>query len=277
MPEATIKMSDGVALALHRWEPSTPSIGTVAIVHGLGEHGGRYRRLAGDLASAGWLVIAPDLRGHGRSPGARGTIPADDALRDDVLSILRAARSEATGPLVLLGHSMGGAFAAAAIQHQPDAADALVLSSPALRADVSAFQQLLMRTMRGIAPNVAVGNGLEPQFLSHDRAVVQAYVTDPLVHDRVSTRLAQAILNAGAAAIDAAPRWRTRTLLLYAGADKLVNADGSDAFAAAAPRSFVTTKRFETLFHEIFNETGRDEPVRALLDWLRTLPDNGGV
>ena len=264
-------MSDGVTLAVTRWAPASSPLGTILIAHGLGEHGGRYRQLAADLTGAGWNVLVPDLRGHGRSPGARGTIPDDNSIRNDILTSLRLARAANDGPLVLLGHSMGGAFAAAAIAENADAADALVLSSPALRADLSTAQRIMMHTMRRVAPNIAVGNGLNAQFLSHDRAVVDAYLADPLVHDRVSPRLAQAILTAGATAIAAAPQWRTRSLLLYAGADQLVNPRGSAEFSAAAPRTLVTTERFDGFHHEIFNETDRHKPVATLLAWLQAL------
>jgi alpha-beta hydrolase superfamily lysophospholipase len=165
---------------------------------------------------------------------------------------------------------MGGAFAAWAIAHEPTAADALVLSSPALRADLSVVQRLLMTTMLRLGPDVAVSNGLDANFISHDRAVVEAYTSDPLVHDRVSSRLAHAIMVAGETARAAASRWQVPTLLLYAGADRLVNPAGAQAFATAAPASVVTAQRFDALYHEIFNETGREEPLRALLGWLRT-------
>jgi alpha-beta hydrolase superfamily lysophospholipase len=271
MNEQMLTLRDGSQLAERRWTSPGHRQGTIVIVHGLGEHGGRYAQLAGDLTADGWDVHAPDLRGHGRSPGARGAIPASETIRDDILDALRSARTGAVGPVVLLGHSMGGAFAAWAIAHEPTAADALLLSSPALRTDLSSVQRFLMVTMQHIAPNLAVGNGLDANLISHNRAVVAAYTADPLVHDRVSARLARAIVTAGEAAIAAAPGWRCPTLLLYSGADRLVNASGAMAFAAAAPASVVSARRFDTLYHEIFNETGRAEPVAAALGWLRTL------
>ncbi|MDZ7631677.1 MAG: alpha/beta hydrolase [Gemmatimonadaceae bacterium] len=273
LPSATdhLTMRDGVPLALQQWAPASAAIGTIVIAHGLGEHVGRYAQLAGELTGAGWLVRAADHRGHGRSPGVRGAIPAEESVRDDLIEQLVAARATTRGPVVLLGHSMGGAFAAWAIAHQPDAADALILSSPALVADLSAVQRALMNTMRHVAPNLTVGNGLDVSFISHDRAVIDAYTTDPLVHDRVSSRLARAIMTAGAAARGAAAQWRTPTLLIYAGDDRLVNPRGSQAFAASAPAGVVTARRFDGFYHELFNETERARPVRAVLDWLGEL------
>ena len=268
--QRVITAPDGASLALHEWMPDGSRRGTVVIAHGLGEHAGRYDPLARELGLAGWAVRATDHRGHGKSHGARGAIPTSDAIRDDILWSLRLARQANSGPLVLLGHSMGGAFAAAAIAHDPTAADALILSSPALLADLSVVQRLLVTTMRRIAPNVVVGNGVNADFISHDREVVAAYKADPLVHDRVSPRLAHAIMTAGVTVRAAAPRWSTPTLLLYAGADRLVNPRGSQEFASAAPPSVVTTRRFDTLYHEIFNELDRVQPVAAMLEWLRS-------
>ncbi len=271
--DGRLPLRDGTHLALRTWQPVAAPVGTIVIAHGLGEHVGRYQQLADDLASAGYVVRAADHRGHGASPGARGAMPATESMRDDLLDALTAARDASPGPLILLGHSMGGAMAAWAIAHQPSAADALILSSPALLADLSPVQKLLMHTMRRIAPDVAIGNGLDAQFISHDRAVVAAYTSDPLVHDRITARLAHAIMLAGEAARAAAPRWTTPTLLLYAGDDRLVNPRGSQEFASGAPASVVTARRFDALYHEIFNEAERHEPVTVLLNWLRTRAD----
>lgn len=267
--QTSITMRDGAPLAVHRWTPGGSSRGTVVIAHGLGEHAGRYAQLAGDLTGDGWTVVAPDHRGHGITPGPKGVLPTAIAIRDDLLEIVASERGTINGPLYLLGHSMGGAFAASAIAHAPEAVDGLILSSPALKADLSAVQRVMVSMMLRLAPNVAVSNGLKAQFISHDADVVAAYASDPLVHDRVSSRLASAIVTAGVTVIAAAPRWRTPTLLLYAGDDRLVNPAGSRAFVAAAPREVVTSRCFEPLYHEIFNERDRDGPVQALLEWLR--------
>jgi alpha-beta hydrolase superfamily lysophospholipase len=261
-------MQDGVELTQTIWPADGTAIGTVVVVHGLGEYSGRYSALAADLCNAGWEVHATDLRGHGRSPGARGSIPSATAMQDDIRAMAQFARTTTPGPVIVLGHSMGGAFAAAALARQPTLADGLVMSSPALRADLSVVQRILMTTMLQLGPNIAVNNGLDPNYLSHDRAVVDAYTSDPLVHDRVSSRLAHAILTAGEQVRAAASTWCVPTLLLYSGDDHLVNASGSDAFAAAAPPALVTTRRFDRLYHETFNETERAEPVATLLTWL---------
>ena len=113
---------------------------------------------------------------------------------------------------------------------------------------------------------------IEPAWISRDALVVRQYSDDTRVHHRVTPRLAQFIVESGAAALAAAPRWRVPTLLMWSGADRCVCPAGSAAFAAAAPRAVVQTRCFDGLAHEIFNEPEREFVVGALLEWLEKTP-----
>ena len=178
--------------------------------------------------------------------------------------------------MILLGHSLGGLVAGRFVSLQLRPVDALVMSSPALDPGLSAFQKVLVATLPAIAPNLRVNNGLDPRFLSHDPAVVAAYRADPLVHPKISARLARFIATAGPATVAAAAHWQVPTLLLYAGDDHLVNPAGSRAFAAVARASaqvqpgILSAQVFESLYHEIFNEApNAAAPVLAALKtWL---------
>lgn len=262
-----IRAQDGTPLHVHRW-PGQGSRGTVLIVHGLGEHGGRYAHVAAWLAARGFRVLGYDHRGHGRSGGPRGVIPRADALVDDLAMVLDVLRP-AQGPLVLLGHSMGGAVAAQFVAEARRSVDALVLSSPALAAKLSPLQRVMLGIGLAIAPFLTQGNGIDANDISHDPDVVQRYLGDPLNHNRVCALLAKSILDGGAIARAAAARWQVPTLLVYAGADALVDPAGSDAFAASAPREVVEAERFRGLFHEILNEGTLAAPVFARIEhWL---------
>lgn len=263
---------DGENLAVIDWplEPGQHRRGVVLIVHGLGEHAGRYDALAERLNSWGFSVRAYDQHGHGESSGQRGALPTDTHLLDDLADVLDDTRrhTDPRIPVILLGHSLGGLVAARLVSLNMRKVEGLVLSSPALDAGMNPVQKLLVAVLPRIAPNLRVGNGLDPQYLSHHAGVVQDYRNDPLVHDRISARLARFIAEAGPATLDGAPGWRTPTLLLYAGADKLVNPAGSRAFAAAAPPRVVTSHGFEGLYHEIFNEVEREAVLAQLQRWL---------
>ena len=276
---ANLSTDDGLPLFLHDWPHAAPR-GTVLIVHGLGEHGGRYAHVAAQLNAWGWRVMAHDHRGHGRSGGERGRIASDDALLRDLSLVIDAARAGSTGPLLLLGHSMGGLIAARFVAEGLQAApapwhrevDGLVLSSPALRIGMNGFQKLLLATLGPLAPNLAVANGLEPSWVSRDPAVVAAYVADPLVHDRISARLARFIADGGEFVRGVAPRWRVRTLLMWAGSDRCVAPSGSAEFAAAAPKAVLQAQVFEPLYHEIFNEPEQAQVFMRLQAWLQQRP-----
>jgi alpha-beta hydrolase superfamily lysophospholipase len=263
--------SDGENIAVRDWPlpPGMPLRGVVVIVHGLGEHAGRYARLAEHLNTWGFAVRGYDQFGHGESSGARGGLPGPLRLLEDLVDVVESTRQRTSErvPLIVLGHSLGGLVVAAAVARGMGV-DALVLSSPAFGARLSVVQKLLLSIMPRLAPGLAVANGLDPALLSHDAKVVAAYRADPLVHDRISGRLARFITATGPQVLARAADWPVPTLLMYAGDDRLVDPEGSRAFAAAAPPGLVTSRGFDGLYHELFNEAD-SRPVYALLmQWL---------
>ena len=266
---------DGLQLHVREWPASNPR-GTVLIVHGLGEHIGRYAHVAAQLNAWGWSAVGYDHRGHGGSEGARGGLHHRDDLLNDLASMIDSARARGPGPLVLLGHSMGGLVAArfVAAASMPGApawsrpVDALVLSSPALDAGTTAWQKLLLSVLGRLAPNLGLSNGLKPTWISRDAAVVGAYMADPLVHDRITPRLARFIVDAGEWVRANAATWSVPTLLLYAGSDRCVVPAGSAALAAAAPKALLTVQEFQHMHHEIFNEPEQAEVFAVLGGWL---------
>jgi alpha-beta hydrolase superfamily lysophospholipase len=269
---STFVALDGDNLAVQDWPLASQQAlrGVVLLVHGLGEHAGRYDRLAGQLNDWGFAVRGYDQYGHGESGGPRGGLPTDSRLLDDLADIVDSTRARMGPhtPLILLGHSMGGLVAARFVALGLRPVQALVLSSPALDPGLNAIQKLLLAVLPKIAPNLRIGNGLDASLISHDPAVVAAYQADKLVHDRVSARLARFIADGGPATLAQAASWSVPTLLLYAGADRLVNPAGSRAFAAAAPQTVLSAHCFEALYHEIFNELDAAPVFAELKKWL---------
>lgn len=268
----TFVASDGDNVVIQDWplEAGVRLRGVVILVHGLGEHAGRYDHVARQLNAWGFAVRGYDQCGHGESGGAPGSLPTDTRLLDDLADIVDStrARMDKGTPLIVLGHSMGGLVAGRFVSLGMRKVDALVMSSPALNPGLSAFQKLLVAVLPKLFPNLRVGNGLNASYISHDPAVVAAYQSDRLVHDRISARLARFIATAGPATVALAPQWKVPTLLMYAGEDKLVQPQGSRDFAAAAPTGVVTTHCFEGLYHEIFNELDAAPVFAALRQWL---------
>jgi alpha-beta hydrolase superfamily lysophospholipase len=275
MGESTLSpltASDGENIAVYDWRLDEPmaSRGMVLIVHGLGEHAARYDHVARRLNDWGFAVRSYDQYGHGESGGVRGGLPHAHRFFDDLADVVDETRlrMHSTQPLILLGHSMGGLVAAQFVLRKLRGVEALVLSSPALDAGLSTVQKLLLTTLPKIAPNLRVANGLNAAYISRDPAVVNAYRQDPLVHDRISARLAQFIAHEGAEVIAQAPTWAVPTLLMYAGADRLVNPAGSRAFTQVAPKALVHSHCFEPMYHEILNEPDSALVFERLRAWL---------
>jgi len=268
----TFVASDGDNVVIQDWplEAGVRLRGVVILVHGLGEHAGRYDHVARQLNAWGFAVRGYDQCGHGESGGAPGSLPNDTRLLDDLADIVDStrARMDKGTPLIVLGHSMGGLVAGRFVSLGIRQVDALVMSSPALNPGLNAFQKLLVAVLPKLFPNLRVGNGLNASYISHDPAVVAAYQSDRLVHDRISARLARFIATAGPATVAMAPQWKVPTLLMYAGDDRLVAPQGSRDFAAAAPAAVVTAHCFEGLYHEIFNELDAKPVFAALRQWL---------
>ncbi len=277
--------SDGENLALYRWphEDSSKDVAlsqnaqraVVLLVHGLGEHAGRYEHVAGILRSWGFEVRAYDQRGHGQSGGKPGTLPSQDALLSDLADVVDETRAQCPNvPLILLGHSLGGLVVSRFVSLQIRPVDGLVMSSPALDASMGVLQKLLLAVLPKFLPNITVSNGLDVQFISHDARVIAAYQADRFVHDRMSPRLGKFIADAGPAVVATAGQWSVPTLVMYAGDDRFVNPAGSRRFIEAASKSkrvapgTVTGKCFEGMYHEIFNELQSTPVFIELKAWL---------
>jgi len=268
-----VSAADGTALFLRRW--NVPSAherkATAFIVHGLGEHSGRYGHVAAVMNAIGIDVWAHDHRGFGKSAGARARIPERDTLIEDTKLIFEKVAAETPGVApILLGHSMGGAIAARAVTGGWIAPRALVLSSPGLRSHINAPMRALASGLEFVLPNLAVPHGLPLHKISHDPAVLAAAVSDPLNHALISPRMTMFVLDAGEKAIRDAAKLTIPTFLQAAGDDKLVDPSGARDFAAAAPAGLVTLKVYDGLWHEIYNEREPDRStvLADLKDWL---------
>jgi alpha-beta hydrolase superfamily lysophospholipase len=269
---STYTASAGENLAVQDWPLASGERlrGVVLLVHGLGEHAWRYDHVAQRLNDWGFAVRGYDQYGHGDSDGMRGALPTPTRLVDDLADLVDStrARLQSGTPLIVLGHSMGGLVASTFAAIAGSAINGLVLTSPVLDPGLTGFQKLLLAALPKIAPNLAVSNGLDPAYLSHDPAVVAAYKADPRVHDRITGRLARFIADGGPWVLERAARWTVPTLLMYAGDDHLVNPAGSRAFAAAAPKNVLTAHCFDHMYHELFNELDAEPVFTMLKQWL---------
>jgi alpha-beta hydrolase superfamily lysophospholipase len=263
------KTLDGRAIHAVEWRPEGGAKGVVALVHGIGEHSGRYLHMAEAYCQAGYGMLAFDLPGHGRSEGKRGH--ASYALiMDQIDRLLDEARSRFPGaPVFLYGHSMGGAVSLVHIlDRRPTLAGAVVTSPPlATATPVPAAKQLVARIMAKLAPSFTLPSELDVMAISRDPEVVKRYKEDPLVHDRVSARLGLDILEAGPKIQKRARELELPLLLLQGSADRIVDAGVNRAFAEAAGER-ITWKGYEGWFHELHNEPEKAEVFSYVQGWL---------
>jgi alpha-beta hydrolase superfamily lysophospholipase len=267
--ERSLRGERGRNIVYDVYRPDSPPVAVVALVHGLGEHAGRYGGLIERLTAAGYLVVAPDHAGHGRSGGKRLGVNNFDDFVADLHRVIGAVEHDGL-PLFLIGHSMGGAIALTYALDHPDEVSGLVLSGPAVVPgdDLPALMIKLSPILSKLVPWLPAAD-LPPSALSRDPAVVADYESDPLVwHGKIPAGLGGALIGAMGRFPERLPSLRVPTLSLHGGADALANADGTRMIGRLGGGDDVTVKVYPGLYHEIFNEPERDEVLDEVMAWL---------
>lgn len=262
--------ADGTRLAYRSWPKPGAGV-TFAVVHGLGEHAGRYARFAEGMAALGLATYALDLRGHGKSEGQRGHVDSWSQWTDDVSAFVRHVKDAADGEVIPLGHSFGGAALLSTVLagKLPDSRR-FVLSSPALklRLQAPAWKVAVAPVASKIVPRLAMDNEVDPGAVSRIPEVVEAYRADPLVHNRISSRMYTEWLKATADIMERAGQIKMPFLVLAGTADPLIDPEGSRALHEKTS-SVSTLHMLEGRYHEPFNDIGSDEVFQLIADWVR--------
>jgi alpha-beta hydrolase superfamily lysophospholipase len=263
----------GVALPLRGWIAAQPERGRVVAVHGIGGHGGQFRGLAETLLPHGWTVWAPDLPGHGLAQGPRGWVNDWAELGQAVTAALaQAGAGTDAPPLVLLGHSLGGAVCLDLVLREPAIAAGLrglVLSNPALDADgIAPWRLLVARLLSELWPHFTLNTGIDMASASRDPAALERLASDPLRHSRCSARLGAGFLTTVASLVRRAPELRLPLLLLQSGADTVTGPAAAERFFAAAGSADKTWRLYPDSRHELFDDLDRDAALAELSRWL---------
>lgn len=257
---------DGIRISYRSWEPAVPPRAVVVIVHGLAEHGGRYRHVAEMLAERGYAVMVPDLRGFGVSGGRRAHLRRWEHYLDDLSVDIAVARARNL-PVVLLGHSLGGLVSLSYALGKGPAPDLLILSAPAIDADLPRSKKLAARLLGAIAPRVSIPNGLRGHQLSTDPTVGERYFADPLVHTRTTLGLGRLALGAGDACRRDLASLQVPTLVLHGERDSIVPPRVSEPLGDLAVVERIVLPGYR---HEIFNEEGGSVAVGRVTDWIES-------
>ncbi|KEO82023.1 alpha/beta hydrolase [Tumebacillus flagellatus] len=251
---------------------------TVVLVHGAGEHSGRYGHVIEALQKHGISVITGDLPGHGRSGGISGHVDSFDEYLDSVEKWMRLAEEQSgeSGHVLIIGHSMGGLVTTRYLQERgtnhPNLIGA-VLSSPCLKLalEVPPWKKSLAGVLNSLAPRLRMASGIKPSDVSRHPGVVSEYGSDPLMGRKVSVRWFQELGHAMESAVAKAGQITIPLLVMQAGQDRLVDAAVAPVFYNKLPahplHQFVP---YHNLYHELFNEPEREEVLDTTLSWIET-------
>jgi alpha-beta hydrolase superfamily lysophospholipase len=260
----------GQPIFAQKWAPDGVVRGAVSLVHGLGEHTGRYQHVAARFTQAGYAVVGFDLPGHGRTPGPRGHASFDEICKE-IDCLLSATAQQYPGmPHYLYGHSMGGVLSLYYILRRRPALTGAIVTSPGLATGmpVPGWKITLARVMSRLSPSFSLSNGLDRDNLSRDPAVIAAYASDPLVHDKISARLGLDMLTLGDGIIAQAKDFPIPLLLMQGAQDHIVSLPATRAFASGVPAEKITFKVWDGLCHETHNEPEQDQVIQTMLTWL---------
>jgi len=269
--EYTLRTEDGLKLFGQGWEVSVEPQAVVCLVHGLGEHSGRYSHMAEVLTQSDISLMTFDLRGHGKSEGRPGHTPSMDAYMLDIELCLTQARRRYPGKaLFLYGHSLGGLLVLNYELRCKPELKGVIASGPGLRTrlEEQTLKVALSLVLGKFLPRLSIPSGLETDQLSKDPQVIRNYIDDPLVHDRTTLGFARTMFPVLSWTFEHAGEFSSPLLIMHGSEDELAYPLGSREFASAVPGR-CDLKMFTGLKHEIHNEPEQERVFQHLLDWIQ--------
>lgn len=269
--EMTWKAHDNLDIFAQAWEPVTAQPKAVAcLVHGLGEHTSRYAHVAEAFGRQGIVLFGADLRGHGRSGGARGHISSiDDFMKDIDVSLVQARQRYPDLPIILYGHSLGGIQVLYyGLTRKPNIKGVIATSSGLHTALEKQHLKIMMAKVLGaLMPNTPIASGLDSASISRDEKVVQAYINDPLVHDKITLGFGRIMTGITGWVLAHAGEFSLPLLLLHGKADVLAFPSSSTEVAAALKEK-CTLVLWDDAYHELHNEPEKEEVFKTMTQWM---------
>lgn len=269
--EISWKAKDGLDIFAQTWEPTViQPKAVVCLVHGLGDHSSRYAHVGESFTKDGFILFGSDLRGHGRSGGPRGHISSIEDFMQDIDLLLVQARTRYPGlPIILYGHSIGGVQVLHyGLLRKPNI-KGIIATSPALHTSVELqkIKVMMAKVLGSLMPNTAIATGLNPKDISRDEKVVQAYINDPLVHDKISLGFGKIMIGVTSWTLAHAGEFSLPLLLLHGKADNIAFPSSSTEFAASLKEK-CTLMLWDDGFHELQNEPEKEEVFKTMKLWM---------
>jgi alpha-beta hydrolase superfamily lysophospholipase len=269
--EMNWKARDGLDIFAQGWEPTiVQPKAVVCLVHGLGEHSSRYAHVAEAFGRQGFVLFGADLRGHGRSGGERGHISSIEDFMQDIDIVLEQARAHYPNlPIILYGHSIGGVQVLHyGLLRKPNV-KGIIATSSALHTAVEnqSVKVVMSKVLGSLMPKVVIASGLDAKSISRDEKVVQAYINDPLVHDKISFGFGKAMLGATSWTLAHANEFSLPLLLMHGKADMIAFPSSSTEFAAPLKEK-CTLVLWDDAYHELHNEPEKNEVFKTMMLWM---------
>lgn len=263
------KATDGTNIYAKSWNIETPK-GVICMIHGLGEHINRYTHVAAFFNKNGYAFYGNDHYGHGKSGGAKGHTPDYESLLVEVDTLIETAKSENPNvPIYLYGHSLGGNIVLNYLfLRHPNVAGVIATSSAIqLPKPPSAVLLAVGKLMRKIYPKFTQPNGLELKYLSKDQNVIDAYVADKLVHNKISSELGLALIERGKWLVESDRKTDIPLLLMHGAEDGITAPEGTIELSKMTEGD-VTLKIWKDMYHEIHNEIDKQAVLDFTLSWI---------
>lgn len=264
------KTAQGISIYAQGWQPEGDIKATILIIHGLGEHGGRYADAAAHFVKYGYASLAMDHHGHGKTSGKKGHVANYEYFWDEADALLAEAKKRYPGkPVFVWGHSMGGNIALSYMLGRKPAIKGLIGTGSFIKLafEPPALLLAIGRITRKLMPGFIQHNQVKPEDLSHDPAVVEAYKKDPLVGHSISSELGLSLLERGHELFDFKGEVPCPVLLMHGKEDHLTSPLGTETFGRQA-KGDVTVKMWDGMYHEIHNEVGKEEVLEYMRAWM---------
>ena len=265
------KTNDGLEMYSKVWLPSGKARGVVCLVHGVGEHIGRYQADGEALADGGYILAGFDQRGFGKSGGRRGHTPSLEAYFDDIdLFLAEIARRYPSQPRFLYGHSMGAILVLAYTPLRQPAVAGVIATAPGLKSalEEQKLKVFLSKVLGKVTPTLTLNSGIDNNMLSRDPKVAANVDNDPLCHKLVTAAWGKSLLQAIDLVIENAPRFPLPLLLMHGTKDEIAYPRSSQLFAELAPKDKLTLKMWEGFKHELHTDPEKAVVFKVMLEWL---------
>ncbi|HEX2920737.1 MAG TPA: alpha/beta hydrolase [Bacteroidales bacterium] len=265
-----IELKNGKLLRGFIQPPGDNPSGIIAFIHGIGEHMGRYSDWADRFNKENYAFVGFDLPGHGKSDGERGKITSYKVVHEMIDIMLKTISRTYPGvPVWLYGHSLGGGIVLDyAIRFNPSV-KGIISTSPWIRLsfEPSVYKILLASVVKSFMPGLLQNTGLKTNYLSHDQSVVDRYVSDPLVHDKITVGFFSGAISSSEYILKNAFMIKGPVLVVHGSDDMICSPDGSREFASKTDKAEL--KIWKGGFHELHNEPFKQEVFNFIIGWIK--------